>query len=446
MRPRTSPLWAENSSEIARPALTEPRACDVAIIGAGFSGLWLAYWLSRRRPDLSIVVLEAATVGFGASGRNGGWLSALLPASLTDLAESIGDEPTGRLQTRMFSAVAEVGQLCQDESVACDLTHGGSISLIRTDEQRKRAEVDLADYAKFDFAEHARWNSVATTRERIGVDAESVYRPDWAVLHPRRLVDGLARIVESSGVSIHENSPVTKIDGRRVVTNASEVRSRWIIDCREAFAAPTSRRRIIPIYSLMIATEPLSPTTWARIGLANREAFTDHRHQLVYGQRTIDGRLAFGGRGVGYHFGSRIDPTFEQNERVHDDLRRSLIELFPDLHDVAITHRWGGPLAAPRDWIWTARLDQRTGNGLVGGYVGDGVTSAYVAGRAMADAIIDESSTFPLYGHRSPSWEIEPFRWIGVNTMSRLAGVLDRRETAGKRSPFLARIFQRLVG
>ena len=439
------PLWWDGTSFGRRPALDGDSQCDVAIVGGGFSGLWLAYWLSEFATDLDIVVVERDHVGFGASGRNGGWASALLPVSLVALASSIGDDATVALQTEMFEAVREIDEICSTASIDCDFRLGGTVSLIRNAPQRSRAEADLADYARFGFSDHVRLLDPASTRSRVAFDGESVFRPDCAVIHPRRLVDGLARVVEARGVHIVEDTTVTEIGDRRLVTSHGDLRARFVIDCREAFGAASSRRRVVPIYSLMIATERLGDEVWSGIGLADRETFTDHRHQLVYGQRTADGRLAFGGRGVGYHFGSRVDPTFDLHRRVHDELRQSLVELFPILGDVEVTHRWGGPLAAPRDWTWTVSLDLTSGVGILGGYTGDGVTSSFVAGRAMARAILESGSDFPLFGHRSPRWEPEPLRWIAINAMTRLAGRLDDRELTGRSTGLLGRAFERLL-
>jgi glycine/D-amino acid oxidase-like deaminating enzyme len=393
-----------------------------------------------------VVVLERHHVGFGASGRNGGWVSALLPAPLQSFARAIGDAKTRALQTEMFRAVREIGEIAEREGVDCHYHRGGTISLVANESQRQRAKNDADDYRRFGFENHVEMLDRSFTRARVAVDTEAVFRPDCAVVHPRRLVDGLAASVESRGVRIFEGTAVTAVRPGEIATERGRVRARYVIDCREAYAAPASRRRIVPIYSLMIATEPLDDETWRTIGLPDRETLTDHRRQLVYAQRTRDGRLAFGGRGVGYRLGSRIDAGFERNARVHDDLRSSMIELFPSLADARVTHQWGGPLAAPRDWMWTVDLDPGSRTGVTGGYVGDGVTSAFVAGRVMADAIVRGETDFPLFGHRSPRWEHEPIRWLGINTLSRLAGALDRRESQGRSTGLLGRTYDRLLG
>lgn len=444
--PFESPVWAQGHHHESRPSLDGDTSADVVVVGAGYSGLWLAYWLSEFDPRLDVVVLESRRVGFGASGRNGGWASALLPVSLTTLAGSIGEGATVRLQTEMFHAVRDIGRICQESSIDCHFHRGGTLSLVRNEFQRERALADQADFQRFGFEDHVDLLDDFTTRSRIAHDGESIFRPDCAAIQPRRLVDGLADLVERRGARIFEGTAATEIERRRAETASGSVRGPIVIDCREAYGAPDSRRRIVPIHSLMIATETLKREVWEAIGLADRETFTDHRHQLVYGQRTADDRIAFGGRGVGYHFGSRLSDSFDLNDRVHRGLERALVELFPVLEGVTITHRWGGPLAAPRDWTWTVDLDPASGLGVTGGYVGDGVTSAFVAGRAMAEAIVHGHTDFPLFGHQSPRWEPEPLRFVGINALARIASRLDEHERQGRRSQVQRWIFDRLVG
>lgn len=442
----TAPLWSDGAESSRRPHLSDDESGDVIIVGAGFSGLWLAYWLSELDPRLDIAIVDRAHVGYGASGRNGGWASALLPTSLSGLSLTLGDESVHRLQRIMFDAVRELGEICSDLAIDCDYARGGTVSSIATTGQRDRAVADIADYRRFGFDDHIRLLDEESTAKRIAFHGESVFRPDCAVLHPRRLVNGLADVVESRGVRIFESTSVTGFAARRVSTDRGEIRGRIVVDCREAYGAPESRRGFVPIYSMMIATEPLPESVWADIGLKERESFTDHRHQLIYGQRTVDGRIAFGGRGLGYRYGSRLRSEFDAPHRVHRHLRQSLVELFPTLHDVAITHVWGGPLAVTRDWTWSCDVHSSPETMRIGGYAGDGVTSSFVAGRTLAHEIVFGDSDFPLVDHRSPRWEPEPLRWLGINSLVRMAGWLDLREGRGKSNEFLGRIFDKLSG
>ena len=207
---------------------------------------------------------------------------------------------------------------------------------------------------------------------------------------------------------------------------------------------------MLPLYSLMVATEPLPAEVWERIGLAERETFSDGRHLLIYGQRTADDRFAFGGRGAPYHFGSAITDAYDRDRRVAEELAAVLRQLFPALTDAAIDHHWGGPLGVPRDWAASVTFDRSRGIGTAGGYVGDGVSTTNLAGRTLADLVLGhdtERVRLPWVGHRSRDWEPEPLRWIGVNTGRVLAATLDRRETRRRRpSPLLEGLFDRVTG
>ena len=143
---------------------------------------------------------------------------------------------------------------------------------------------------------------------------------------------------------------------------------------------PGLHREIVPVYSLMVATEPLGDGFWAAAGLENRATFADHRHMIIYGQRTADGRIAFGGRGAPYHYGSSVRGSFDTEPAVHALLRRTLTELFPALEGARFTHAWGGPLGIPRDWHSSVGFDRGSGLAWAGGYVGDGVATTNLAG------------------------------------------------------------------
>ncbi|MFL6160473.1 MAG: FAD-dependent oxidoreductase, partial [Marmoricola sp.] len=198
----------------------------------------------------------------------------------------------------------------------------------------------------------------------------------------------------------------------------------------------------------MVATEPLDPATWDRLGLADRPTFTDYRHLIIYGQRTADGRIAFGGRGAPYHQGSRIEPGVDLEPRVFGKLRTTLTGLLPQLRDTVFTHAWGGPLGIARDWAASVGLDRGTGQAWAGGYVGDGVGTTNLAGRTLADLITGSRSdlvTLPWVGHRSPEWEPEPLRWLGINGGLQAMRLADAEERLTGRPSLVARAMSPLI-
>jgi glycine/D-amino acid oxidase-like deaminating enzyme len=414
--------WLTAVGEIdPRPALPGSTTADVAIVGGGFTGLWTAYYLSLADPSLRIVLLEAAYCGFGASGRNGGWVSGLFPVAHAKLARRYGRERADAMYAALAGTVDEVGRAGAAEGIDCHFAKGGTISLARTPAQLRRARASAGEQLL--DAEAAR--AMCGASHVLG----GTYRPDCAAIQPALLVRGLAAAVERRGVTIHEDTEVTGLSAGRVETTRGTVTAGVVVRALEGYTArlPGFRRVLAPVYSLMVATEPLPAEAWERIGLRRRETFSDHRHLIIYGQRTADDRLAFGGRGAPYHFGSRIEPSYDRVPAVFGALSAAIRELFGI--DPPIAYRWGGPLGIPRDWMPSVGL--RDGVAWAGGYVGDGVAATNLAGRTLADLILGkdtERTRLPWVGHRSRRWEPEPLRWLGINAALRATAARDAWE------------------
>ncbi|WP_246416061.1 NAD(P)/FAD-dependent oxidoreductase [Nocardioides luti] len=449
-------MWHDTADDdwTPRPALDGDVVADVAIVGAGYTGLWTAYYLAEARPDLRIVVLEAEVAGYGASGRNGGWCSALFPASSGTLAV-LSDRPAALAQhAAMRATVDEVARVAQAEGIDAQLAKGGTITLARSRAQWKRARAEVDDARSWGRGEddlRLLDRSEATAVLRGSRTVGATYTPDCAALHPARLVRGLARAVERRGVRIHEHTRVTAIEPGRAVTSRGTVRAGTVVRATEGYTArlPGQRRALVPVYSLVIATEPLSAATWDEIGLARRETFTDHRHLIVYGQRTADDRLVFGGRGAPYHLGSRIRPEYDRDPHVFPRLYATLVDLLPVLAGTRVTHAWGGALGIPRDWTASVGLDRSTGLAWAGGYVGDGVSTTNLAGRTLRDLVLGHDTDLtrlPWVGHRSPDWEREPLRWLGINAGLRAMTLADAEESVTRCRSVVARAVAPLLG
>jgi glycine/D-amino acid oxidase-like deaminating enzyme len=452
---RALSYWQDSlPSPPARPSLPGDLEVDVAIVGAGYTGLWTAYYLASIDPSLRVAVLEREVAGFGASGRNGGWCSALFPASTAKLARMAGRDAAIAMQRAMVATVGEVERVVRAEGIDCHWAKGGTVVAARSPLQLARAEEEVAEARSFGFAEQdLRLLGAEEARGLLGATGVlgGTWTPHCAAIHPLRLARGLAETVERRGVGLFEGTAVTSIEPGVVRTATGVVRARHVVRATEGYspALPGLRRAIAPVFSLMIATEPLPEERWAAIGLGRRETFSDHRNVIIYGQRTADGRLAFGGRGAPYHFGSRVRPEFDREPAVFASLRRVLVELFPVLEGVRVTHTWGGPLGVPRDWCASVGLDRSTGLAWGGGYVGDGVGTSNLAGRTLADLITGRDSEIvrlPWVGHRSRRWEPEPLRWIGVNGALRLALWADRSEERSGRPSRAAAALGRLIG
>jgi glycine/D-amino acid oxidase-like deaminating enzyme len=427
---------------------------DVAIAGAGYTGLWTAYYLARAEPGVRIAVCEREIAGFGASGRNGGWCSALFPASLGKLARMAGRDAAIAMHRAMQETVDEVGAAATVEGIDCHWTKGGTVLLARSPAQLDRARAEVAEAREYGFgAGDLRLLTAAEAREMAAATGVlgGTYTPHCAVIHPARLARGLAEAVRRRGVTVYERTPVTQIQPGCLVTPSGTVRARYVIRATEGYTPqlPGEQRTVVPVYSLMIATAPLPESAWSQLGLLGRPTFGDLRHLIIYGQRTDDGRFAFGGRGAPYHLGSAIRPSFDRAPAVFTALRRTLAELFPLLGDAPVTHAWGGPIGVPRDWCASVGLDPVTGVGWAGGYVGDGVATTNLAGRTLADLVLGKSSDItklPWVGHRSPRWEAEPLRWLGVNAGLQVMSWADRQEARTGRPSRAAQFVGRYLG
>lgn len=449
-------MWHGSADDdfIPRPALPGPATYDVVVVGAGLTGLWTAYYLHRADPSLRIAVLERHVAGFGASGRNGGWCSALVPTSWKRLVEASSPDGALRQHRAMQETVREVGRAMRLEGIEAHFHQGGTVTLARTPVQLERIRSGVAtSHARGFTREDVRLLDPGEAGNLLAAPSVvgGAFTPHCAVVHPARLVRGLARVVEAAGVPIFEQTRVRSITAGRVQTDAGTVRAGIVLRATEGYTASLagSRRAVVPVYSLMVATEPLDEATWDSIGLADRSTFTDARHLLIYGQRTADGRLAFGGRGAPYHFGSRIRSSYDVEARVFEDLRCALREMLPQIGEARFTHQWGGCLGIARDWAASVGLDRSTGIGWAGGYVGDGVATTNLAGRTLADLVTGAESdlvSLPWVNHRSRAWEPEPLRWLGINAGLRAMTLADAEETRTRRASRLARVMAPLTG
>jgi glycine/D-amino acid oxidase-like deaminating enzyme len=459
---RSTSLWLDQIGTplSERPALDGDADVDVVIIGAGYSGLWSAHSLLLADPTLRVLVIEREMVGFGASGRNGGWCVGEMAGGLAGAVSSWGREAGLAMTRAIIDTVDEIGGVVAAEGIDCGFERGGVVRLARTAPQlhRQRAEVD--EYRHHGFGDDVlrRLDADEATHRLAATNVlGGLHYSAGARVQPARLARGLAEVVERLGATIVEHTAAVDIVGGSpaarpmVVTDRGTVRADVVVRATEAYTRdlPGQRRALVPLYSLMVATEPLDAPTWESIGLRRCETFSDDRRMVIYGQRTTDDRIAFGGRGAPYRFGSGIDPSTESRSDVHDSIVTTLVELFPQLADVDITHRWGGVLGVPRDWRPSVGLDRSTGIAWTGGYVGEGVAAANLAGRTIAALLCHPDSALvalPWVQHRSPSWEPEPLRWVAINGARRLAGWIDAQESAHGRTPGLASVLDRIVG
>ena len=455
-RYRSLSLWFDSLDDdlAPRPAPSGDLDVDVAIVGGGYSGLWTAYYLMKRDPGLRVAILEKEIAGFGASGRNGGWCSALFATKRERIEKTHGRAAAIAMQRAMIDTVDEVGRVIDAEGIDAHYLKAGTLVYATAPAQVDRVKEEVRYEHSWGFGdEDIRWLDRDEADGRIVVNGAlgAAFTPHCARVQPARLARGLARTVESLGARIYEGTAARAIHPRSVETDHGNVHAEVVVTATEGYTAklPGARRKIIPLYSLMIATEPLPNSVWDAVGWSGAETLTDGRHLLIYAQRTADDRIAFGGRGAPYHFGSSIDPRHDHNPQVFAELQRVLVALWPQAAEARITHRWGGPLGLSRDWTTSVGFEKETGMAWAGGYVGDGVSTTNLAGRTLADLITGTDSdltTLPWVNHRSRSWEPEPFRWLGSNLALRAMASADRVEAKTGAPSKRAELVGRLIG
>ncbi len=419
------------------PALSGSVDVDVAILGAGYSGLWTAYYLLQRQPSLKVAIVEKEIAGFGASGRNGSWCTAHFPVSLGAISKHYGREQAVALYRAMAASVDEVARVAAAEGFDIHFVKGGGMSVARGPQQLPAVREAHAEFEVLGLGDRVQLLDQSATDARVKIEGVlgAIYYKDAANIHPGRLVRGLARAVERRGGTIYEETDVTDfITGARPVlrTARGDLRTKTIVLCGEAYLTRLKQlhRQLIPVYSLMTLTEPLSAADWAEIGWRNRECVDSCRLTIEYMAKTADGRILFGGRGAPYHFGSKIEDEYDRHEPTIRMFQGNVRKWFPRLKDVRFTHAWGGPLGCSRDFMPTMMYDPALGLASARGYVGNGVATTNLSGRVLADLITgakSEITTLPCVNHRSQNWEPEPFRYLGVHYIQHAYWQIDQK-------------------
>ncbi len=431
--------WLETCGDdlTPRPALRGSIDVDVAILGAGYTGLWTAYYLQEYDPSLRIAIVEKEIAGFGASGRNGAWCTASFPLGVSEMASRFGRDAAVSVAQQMQLSVDEIYRVSQAEGFDIEWAQGGSLRLARGPEQLPSIESAMKTYEHFGLAEGARLLNREETDARVKIAGVlgSLYTPHGATIHPAKLVRGLARAVERRGATIYEQTEATGYSEGAypaLHTVHGHVRAKMVVLAGESYLSrlPQIGRRVMPVYSLITLTEPLSPSDWEQIGWEQRELVGSSRFTVDYLSKTSDGRILFGGRGAPYHFRSKISDAFDRHPETHGMLQNNVRTWFPMLADVRFTHTWGGPLGWSRDYLPTMRFNRASNIAIAGGYTGTGVGTTNLAGRTLADQMLGrdtELSHLPMAQHDLRPWEPEPFRFIGVRAVQREFMRLDLR-------------------
>jgi len=430
--------WQQLGVPEPRPALPGSIEADVAIVGGGFTGLWTAYYLKKAQPDARVVVLEQRFAGFGASGRNGGWCVNSITGTREQYLDSHGRDAVVGFQQAMNDTVDEVIAVAAAEGIDADIIKGGEFNVARTPSQVARMRAFYETEAAWPVTDIELLDA-SEAKARINIDGAlgATWQPHCAKVNPAKLARGLALAAERAGVVIYENTLVTEISSGLVRTDRGDVRAPAIVRATEGFTANLrgEHRTWLPMNSSMIVTEPLPNSVWEQLGWTSGQVLGDYANVYMYAQRTSDGRIAFGGRGVPYRYGSRVDTDGVTQQRTIEALTDLLRSFFPAASGVGIDHAWAGVLGVPRDWAATIGFDHGTGMGWAGGYVGTGVATTNLAGRTLTDLILrrdTELVRLPWVGRKVRKWEPEPLRWLGVQAMYAAYRMADRQELDGR--------------
>ncbi|NNN13884.1 MAG: FAD-dependent oxidoreductase [Acidimicrobiaceae bacterium] len=448
-------FWlSEIAPIVQRQPLEDDIALDVAIVGGGYSGLWTALYLSELAPELKVAVFEKEIVGYGASGRNGGWVSALFPVSWEKVASEFGASLTSQLASELAETVDEVERKVRSHGIECDFARVGKVSLIRSPAQAKRAKTELSEHQRFGNADGLQFLDLEAEKVRLRANYAfgALYSPVCASVQPAKLARGLGDVVENSGVRIYEGSKVSQVTGKSVKVGRHLARANKVVIATEGYTHtfPGRERQLLPLYSMMIATEILDDKQFDSIGSpAIGLCFADLRNLRIYGQVTKDRRIAFGGRGAPYHLGSRTGSSHDVHGPTRALLEKELIELFPQLAGIGFDRHWGGPLGVSRDWFPRIYSEESGGIWRIGGYAGDGVAMSNLAARVLSKKLLgitDKSAASTVFAKAPKTWEPEPFRWIGTNAGLWLTRVVDQLEDRGYDPGCIDDLRLRLIG
>ncbi|HMO72470.1 MAG TPA: FAD-dependent oxidoreductase [Paracoccaceae bacterium] len=426
---------------VPRPCLPGDMRADVCIVGAGYTGLWTAWYLAAARPDLRIVIVEAMFAGYGASGRNGGWLTGGFARAHERYLARGGEAGVRAMVAAMGTTVDEVIAVAEMEAIRADIRRTDELMVAVNPAQMVRLAAEVAHRRHWGESRVTAIGA-AEVRARVAMPGAlgAMVVAGVARVQPAKLARGLAEAVERRGVLIAEGTRALALAPGRVETDCGTVTARVVIRATEGFTAglPGLRRDWLPLNSAQIVTAPLRPETWAKIGWDGHEILGDFANAYCYCQRTREGRITVGARGVPYRFGSQTDrdgaPDAETVRRLAGILERH----FPAAAEAGIDHAWCGVLAVPRDWCATVGFDPETGMGHAGGYVGVGVSTSNLAGRTLADLALGQDTALtrlPWVNHKVRRWEPEPLRWLGVRGMYALLRAADRAEARGAPHP-----------
>lgn len=436
-------LWQETVRVDPGAPLAGDTACDVAIVGGGFTGLSVAYHLKKYAPGLDVVLIERDVIGHGASGRNGGFAMPLLGWDLLYAARKIGEEAAGRAYRLMYDAVDHVKRVVADHGIDCDLEPTGYLLLNTCPAREKRARQEYQVAHRLGF-EH-QWIDRAGVGEHIRSDCfqSGVFDPRPCILNPAKLARGMKAIVEGMGARIYEQTPLDElIDGKpiRLRTSGGTIRAGQVVLAVNGYGGSLGflEARIMPVHTYIVATEPLEPGQLAATGWANkRTSLETARNFIHYFRLTADNRILFGGEDAQLYYGNAYR---DKDADIFVGLKARLIEYLPALEGVKFTHDWGGVLGVTLDMFPTFGVGgEHTSIFHAGAYSGHGVALSNYSGAILAPQILKAAGRgdippgpdLPFFYDRMPAWlATGPVRYAGMQAYRKALQIQDKWDKA----------------
>jgi glycine/D-amino acid oxidase-like deaminating enzyme len=425
-------FWLDVPYE-AGPPLTGDQEADVAIIGGGFTGMASAYFIKRRFPEKRIIVLESEFVGFGSSGRNSGIATHLLGHNVLPILKAQGVERTAALHRQSASALSLLDELIDEHAIDCDRERPGMLLVAETDREARLLEKKLRAHEK--IGAPLAWIDAGELRNRFGaLDARAaVFAPDDGRLNPAKFVRGMKRVVESLGVEVYEHSRCTHIESGRPVllsTQADRVRADEVVLATNAYPNPLALQqyRVMPFYVYNIVTEPLTDAQLGAFGWPRRENVYNTRYLFWVIRRTADNRILFIENDALYFRDVHAD--YSHRPREYRSHQKTLLETFPFMKDVRITHQWGGRIGMTLDFLPSLGCTGHHANVYYSmGYNGHGLAFAQLCGKMIAALMAGERSELTdhmLLNRRLWGVPSASLSYLGINAYKLYYRLYDR--------------------
>lgn len=401
------------------PALTGEHTVDVAIIGGGFTGVNTAYWLKKAEPSLRVALLEANQVGYGASGRNGSFAMTVHGLGFEVMPTLLGKERFKAAHRYMMRAVDDLDEFIQRENLDCDRIRPGFLRVATTDGYVRRLQHQVESMNSMGF-DDLYWLSQEETRARLNSQRYlgAMWEPRLLLVNPAKLVRAERDLALRMGAEIYENTPVLEITTRpkfQLKTPKGQISSEKLVFATNAYSHlfPQIRRKQIPAFTYMVATQPLSDNQLESLGWEGFEGIEDARNLIHYYRLTPDKRLVIGGGPVGLTYANNLEA--DSDEAAWRHLEEHIQWLFPSLAGVPITHRWGGPFSVTLDLTPSLGYvgDRRAVYSL--GCIGHGVSTTHLNAQTICDMILERESELlecPFVSRRTLPWPPEPLRYV----------------------------------